>query len=216
MTTNPETYLLILSKNTIMQVRLGIVALWSILVSLPAAAQVIDSSQVSKWADIPVVEWQDFYSYPGRFRVRAPGTMEERVDTVQTAVGPIAYHTFTYVSPRREQYAENVFYMVSYCDYPPGTLHEDSTQLIRAFLDATVDEAVTAVRGELIYDNPIDYFDYPGRFWRIHYRGGDAVIKTKALLVGRRYYSIQTAMKREMALNRASDTFIDSFRLIGE
>lgn len=178
-------------------------------------AQVLDSTEVSEWVDIPVLEWEEFKSYDGQFRVRTPGPLRHRIDTVKTAVGPIAYHTFMFVMGK-EAYAENVFYMVSYCDYPEGALHADSTELISDFLDATVEEAVQAVRGELIYQQAVEVDGFPGRFWRIHYRDGGAIIKTKAFLVNRRYYQIQTAMTREMGLNRASDVFLDSFRIIGE
>lgn len=179
------------------------------------SAQQVDSAEVTEWVDIPVIEWEDYYSYDGGFRVRTPGPMEERVDTVDTPLGPIAYHSFMYIV-NDEEYAENVFYMVSYCDYPPGALHQDSTELLSEFFAATVSEAVRSVRGQLVYDNRQDYQDYPGHIWRIHFRGGDAVIKTRALVVNDRYYTIQTVMKREMALNRASDIFLDSFRLLQE
>lgn len=177
--------------------------------------QVIDSAEVKEWVDIPVIEWEDYYSYEGGFRVRTPGPMTERIDTIDTPLGRMAYHTFMYLV-NDEEYAENVFYMVSYCDYPPGALHQDSTGLLDEFFAATVSEAVRSVRGQLIYRNDFAYLDYPGHIWRIHFRGGDAVIKTKALIVDDRYYTIQTVMKREMALNRASDTFLDSFRLLRE
>jgi len=178
-------------------------------------AQVIDSAEVKEWVDIPIIEWKDYYSYDGGFRVRTPGPMTERVDTITTPLGPMAYHTFMHLV-NDEKYAENVFYMVSYCDYPPGALHQDSTDLLAEFFTATVSEAVRSVRGQLVYSDAIEYMDYPGHIWRIHFRGGDAVIKTKALIVDDRYYTIQTVMKREMVLNRASDTFLDSFRLLRE
>lgn len=184
--------------------------------SLPGVeAQVIDSAEVKEWVDIPVIEWEEYYSYEGGFRVRTPGPMTERVDTIATPLGSMAYHTYMYLV-NDEEYAENVFYMVSYCDYPPGALHQDSTELLTAFFAATVSEAVRSVRGQLVYSNAMEYQDYPGHIWRIHFRSGDAVIKTKALIVDDRYYTIQTVMKREMALNRASDTFLDSFRLLRE
>ena len=175
--------------------------------------QRLDSTEVNEWVDIPILKWTEFHSYDGGFRVRTPGSFTERIDTVKTAIGPIAYHSFMLVM-NKEAYAENVFYMVSYCDYPEGVLHNDSLELTTAFLDATIDEAVKAVRGELVYQQPIEINGFPGRFWRIHYRSGDAVIKTKAYVIHNRYYQIQTAMTQEMGLNKASDEFLDSFRII--
>ncbi len=198
-----------------MTVRILFTGILLITICVTGHTQRLDSTEVQEWVDIPILEWEEYYDYEGSFRVRTPGPFVQRVDTVKTPLGKLAYHTFMFVM-KNESYAENVFYMVNYCDYPPGALHQDSTELLAEFMDATVDEATRAVRGELVYQDDIDINEFPGRFWRIHYRGGDAVIKTKAFVVGNRYYQVQTAMTREMGLNRASDEFLDSFRLIGE
>lgn len=198
-----------------MTVRTLIISFLVFTICFPGQAQRLDSSEVKEWVDIPVLDWEEYNDYEGGFRVRTPGPFVQRVDTVKTPLGKLAYHTFMFVM-KNESYAENVFYMVNYCDYPPGALHQDSTELLTEFMDATVDEATRAVRGELVYQDGIEINEYPGRFWRIHYREGDAVIKTKAFVVGTRYYQVQTAMTREMGLNRASEEFLDSFRLIGE
>lgn len=156
--------------------------------------------------------WEEFKSYSGRFRVLLPGEMKEKLDTIPTSVGALAYHTF-YYQPS-EKNSDNLVYMVSFCDYPEFTIHSDSTELLREFFDATMDAARRSVRGELTYQDEIEQNGFPGRLWRIDYLDGKAVIKTKALVVGRRYYAVQTITFRNRSLNLSTDRFLDSFRLL--
>ncbi len=157
--------------------------------------------------------WEEFQSYEGRFRVLAPGPMEHKVDSVETPIGKLAYHTFFYQSPEADS-AENYFYMLSYCDYPEGALHADSTELLDEFFDATIESAVESVRGELIYSSERDHRNNPGRIWRIDYLNGQAVIKTWAVFADNRYYALQAVTVKGRSLNRAMDRFLDSFRLL--
>ena len=157
--------------------------------------------------------WEEFKSFSGRFRVLLPGEMVEKLDSIPTFVGTLAYHTFYYQSPQEED-SDNLVYMVSYCDYPEHTIHSDSTELLREFFDATMDAARRSVRGELTYQDEIEQSGFPGRLWRIDYLDGKAVIKTKALVVDRRYYAVQTITFRNRSLNLSTDRFLDSFRLL--
>ena len=111
------------------------------------------------------------------------------MDSIDTEIGTLAYHTFYYQED--EKTADNLFYMLSYCDYPEETVHSDSSALLIPFFDATIDAAVLSVDGELIYQDYIKKDDYPGMFWRIEYLENQAVIKTKAYVVANRFYSLQ-------------------------
>lgn len=157
--------------------------------------------------------WQETSSYEGRFRVLAPGPMLQKVDSIETPVGKLAYHVF-FQEPEAKDSADNLIYMVSYCDYPAFTLHSDSTELLEEFFETTIESAVESVGGELAYSSERPYREYPGRIWRIDYLEGQAVIKTRALVAGNRYYALQTATLRSRSLNTASERFMDSFRLL--
>lgn len=159
------------------------------------------------------LKWSEFSSYDGRFRLKTPGEMKEVVDSIETAIGLLAYHTFFHESAEVPS-TENLVYMVSYCDYPAQSMHSDSLELLDEFFEATIDAAVNSVRGELRYSDAISLKDYPGRIWRIDYLEGGAVIKTKAFFVGRRYYAIQTITTRSKSLNTDTDKFFDSFALL--
>ncbi len=158
--------------------------------------------------------WRDFNSYDGKFSILTLGDMTKKVDSIETAIGTLAYHTFFYQP--KEADADNVLYMLSYCDYPAGAIHSDSTDLLPDFFKETMDTATSSVHGELLYANNWNYKDYPGKVWRIDYLNGQAIIKTKACVVGRRYYALQTVTRKEKSLNFAADKFLDSFKLLSE
>jgi len=105
---------------------------------------------------------------------------------------------------------------VSYCDYPEGTVHSDSLDLLKDFFQATVESSVTSVNGELFYAADIKLGDHPGKLWRVNYRDNTAAIKTKAFVAGNRYYAVQAITLRDKSLNNAIDKFLDSFEIISE
>lgn len=161
---------------------------------------------------LPAQDWPAAVHYDGRFRVAAPAPLVERVDTIAVAVGPLPYHVLYYQSP--DLTADNLFYMVSYTDYPPGTAHADSTALLADFWAATVATSVESLRGELLYEAPAPFGDYPGHRWRVDYLEGQAIVKTWAFLRGNRYYALQTIALKEKSLNPSTERFFASFELL--
>ncbi|MEM9922114.1 MAG: hypothetical protein AAF990_28680 [Bacteroidota bacterium] len=157
-------------------------------------------------------KWEEFKSYDGRFRIMVPGPLELRTKQIETEIGDIYYHT--YMLQSNDDQADNLVYMISYCDYPEGSVHSDSTALLEEFFDTTVETAMSSVNGNLRYSSKVQLKDYPGRIWRIDYNDDQAVIKTKCFLVGSRYYSIQAITVKDRSLNPAMDRFFDSFELL--
>ena len=157
-------------------------------------------------------KWVEFLSYDGKFKVLAPGKLEENIDSLETPIGELAYHTFFYQNVAKS--AENVMYMISYCDYPQGGMHSDSIDLVHEFFEATIEEAVAAVKGELRYATEMNDLGFPGSLWRIDYLDGKIIIKTKAFVVNNRYYAIQTISFKDKHLNKLQDKFLDSFKLL--
>ena len=97
---------------------------------------------------VNVPEWTRFESEKGGFSVLAPGEMIEKTQEVETEIGQLTYHIFFH-KPDEDKTADNFLYMVSYCDYPDGSVHSDSTDLLADFFDATVESSVFSVNGEL-------------------------------------------------------------------
>lgn len=158
--------------------------------------------------------WRTYTSYDGGFKVETPGDMKEVINTGTTALGDLEYHVFVYRD--NEDDADNLMYMISYCDYPAGSIHSDSTEFVNDFLDATVESSAKSVNGSLVYSNDIKVKKYPGKLWRVDYGEGQGVIRTKAFIKGNRFYTIQTACNSNKSLNMSSDKFMDSFSLLNE
>jgi hypothetical protein len=161
----------------------------------------------------PKIPWAAYKSYEGKFTVMTPGgEMKEKQDTAKTPMGAIAYHLFFNQPEFRG--AENFFYMVSYCDYPPGSVHSDSTSMVEELFKETIKEAAFSINGDVIYQDDANFLGYPGKLWRIDYGRGKVTIKTRAYFVRNRFYTVQTVMPKTMALNPSSERFLESFRLL--
>ncbi len=158
--------------------------------------------------------WEEYKSFEGKFRVLVPGEMQVSERVIHTDIGEIKYITHYYQDTQRE--AENVMYMVTYCDYPEYTIHSDSTALIEDFFTNTVEAAVESVAGKLRYSDALNYKEFPGRHWRVDYRAGHATLKSRAFLVNNRFYTVQTATERGRSMNKATDDFFDSFAILVE
>jgi hypothetical protein len=158
--------------------------------------------------------WYDYTATAGKFKVKTPGAFSETTTKMKTGIGTLEYHTFTHES--KEKDADNIAYVVSYCDYPAGTVHADSTELADAFFEATIAASVSSVRGELMYTNDISTSHEPARLWRTDYHRGEYVIKTKAFLVKNRYYAAQVVTHRAKSLNPSVDIFLEGLKVIGD
>lgn len=159
-------------------------------------------------------KWKEYISYEGEFKVETPGEIKEVINTAETTLGQLEYHIFVHQDTDSD--ADNLMYMISYCDYPQGSIHSDSTELIKEFFDATIEESTKSVYGKLIYSNDIKVHNFPGKLWRVDYGEGRGIIRTKAFIKGNRFYTIQTACNRDKSLNMSSDKFMDSFYLLDE
>lgn len=154
-------------------------------------------------------KWVETRDLDGRFRVLTPADWEHRVDSVETAIGILAYHTFFLKAP--VDTADNDIYTLSYVDYPTGALHHDSTELVQEFLAATVESAVERMQGEILFDTERGHGAYPGRYWRIDYLDGSASVRTQAFVIDNRYYSLQTIGRTGRGLNSSTDKYFESF-----
>jgi hypothetical protein len=136
--------------------------------------------------------------------------LHKQVDTISTKLGELAYHTVFF---HREADKGVSLYKVSWCDYPAYTVHADSSDLVQAFFEATIESATEVVQGELIYKTPVRMDKFHGWKWRIHYNKGNAVLHSSACLVGNRYYLLQAASPRPYGLSPEIEQFLSSWRL---
>ena len=86
-------------------------------------------------------DWSEYKSFDGKFRVLVPAEMTAKVDSIQTEVGKLAYHTHLY-QPTDVKTGENLIYMVSYVDYPEHSIHSDSTEILDEFFENTIESGL--------------------------------------------------------------------------
>ncbi|MEM9931372.1 MAG: hypothetical protein AAF840_16270 [Bacteroidota bacterium] len=185
---------------------------FTLLIALPLVAQE-ETEAVDPFVswETKAADWERYAHLEGKFEVYTPGIFQEKIDSLDTPLGILAYHTFFFRPPSDE--ADNEVYMVSYVDYPLGTVHQDSTELLEALFTETQDAATSSLRGELLFSEAGFDAGKPFRYWRIDYLNGRASIRTKALVCDNRFYTVQTVTQREYGLNKSTDRFIDSFKV---
>ncbi|MEM0992112.1 MAG: hypothetical protein AAGI49_03705 [Bacteroidota bacterium] len=158
-----------------------------------------------------LTDWVKYESVDGQFELSTPDSLRLKIDTIETEIGDLYYHTlFT----QGDETVGNQVYMLSYCDYPEGTIHSDSTEILKDFFKTTIRTAAYMVDGELMYQTDDDSYGYPGKYWRVDYRNRQAVIKTHAFVADNRYYALQVVSTKALHVNKDTDRFFDSFELL--
>jgi hypothetical protein len=158
-----------------------------------------------------VGEWVLFVDPEGRFEVRMPEDIEESSQIIVTPIGDLKYIS---LSSDEKVGDDIVQYNLSFCDYPAGTFHEDSTELISLFLDETIAASVTSVTGELIYEDVARGRKQQGRIWKVVSEGHNRHFKNMALLDGDRFYNLQVIMPPEKTLDNNANEFFNSFKVM--
>ena len=191
---------------------LAVVFLLGLLSPLAAQTPMLAPTPDQSWER--QATWAERNDIDGRFKLLAPAELTHKIDTVETDLGQQAYHTFFLQAPDKDE-AENIIYAISYVDYPEGTLHHDSLELVSEFLTGTEEEAAVAVGGEVIYSSEKNISGFPARQWRIDYpsKGGTASARTLAGVANNRYYELKVFSLQASGLNKSADRFFDSVRL---
>lgn len=166
---------------------------------------------IAYFASLFNTDWKTYKDFNGRFSVEIPcETMNETQQTIPTPIGNIDYHSF--VCTPQDANAENKLYLVSYTEYPEGTIHPDSTDLIKTLYQETIQSATKSVNGTLTYETDINHKGVNGKFWRIDYNKGKAVMKSRAFIIKNRFYIIQVATIKARSRNVEADKFLDSLK----
>lgn len=154
-------------------------------------------------------EWKTFVDPNGMFEVDMPDSLKIDTSKVETQIGQL-----TFVALQADERYEDgeVKYLLSFCDYPAGIFPADSTELIAAFFDETVAGSVESSGGEVLYSVDEEAI-YPTRLWKITSVNGFH-IKSKALLVGDRYYCLQIISPEKLSVRINGDKFFNSFKVL--
>jgi len=143
------------------------------------------------------------------FRIFFPEKPTEAEQIIESGIGSVNQQTYYLNNDNGPVY----FYQLNYIEYPEGTIHSDSIDLMDDFYLETVHGAVEKFKGTLAYDTEIELNGVKGRMYRIDYMNNTLSLKTKVYVIRNRYYSIQAIYKKGQKIN-ALDRFFDSFDLI--
>lgn len=139
----------------------------------------------------------------------APDTLKYFPKTSKTELGELILHQY---SCRQELNNKIIKYTFQFCDYPQGTIHHDSLELLKDFFEATAESSAKTVFGNLDYSSVETINGYPGMIWRISFDQEKGLIKSKAFVKGNRYFNLKVEYPRTMSMERSIDEFMDSFR----
>ncbi len=171
------------------------------------------STFCSAFTLLPV--WKEYKSYQGKFSISLPdGDFTEKIIPIKTALGDLEQHTFYFTPVRLD--AENKFYQVTYIDYPEGTFHQDSTELRDLFYETSIDGAAQSVNGKVMYSENVALDGAKGKIWRIDYNKGNSIMKSKAFLIGNRFYTISVATQKARIRNLDMLKYLDSFKYLSK
>jgi len=155
-------------------------------------------------------QWIEYSSKESSFTVSVPFEMDHKEDLFLTDMGQIVFHSYR-CTPGKDD--RNAIYMVHHYSYPDSLLSLDTTGLIQELFQATIEESVKNLVGQLDYSTDVHYEEHPGILYRIKYNNGKAVVKSKAYVIEDEFYVLQVFATVDNSINDTMDVFLDSFRI---
>lgn len=156
-------------------------------------------------------DWIELKPENGNCSIQMPSQPTAQEKIVNSEIGELKTKMF-FLQPANGS-DENKLYGLSFADYPEGTIHSDSTNLLKDFFDNSRDQAIENVHGKLLSETIIKINGYPGRESRIDFKNGLAIIKHRTYLVKNRIYILQVITLTENSYNVSINRFLDSFKL---
>lgn len=153
-----------------------------------------------------------FVDETAKFKVRAPGVFLEKFQSISTDIGDMDVLTY-YHQPDIEE-APNYLYLINYIEYPKGSMHHDSTEVVSELFSKSVEEFNVSVSANSIYESQLTGESYPTYIFRSQYNEGFNIVKSKMLVFEHRFYFLQVFTTKPHSLNKEIDDFLDSFRIL--
>jgi len=151
-------------------------------------------------------DWRVVESGDGRFSVEMPGAPTEEVRSASTASGDIEVHAFRSAS-------HGVTYLLTFTDYPPDLVYENSTEaILRDFDPVHSSEFREPV---ILNDTQQLWQGFPARRVEILSHGGTLAVHMLVTFVGNRMYILMTTSEADDAALVQPDRFFDSFQAVG-
>ena len=157
--------------------------------------------------------WDNISPEECKCAILMPGKPEQAKRTINhPAYGKLTMN-FAILQPK-DSTDPNLVYMLSYTDYPTGTIHSDSTNTLESFFASSREGAIANVQGKLLSETIVNLSGYPGRELRINFKNGLALIRCRNYLVKNRLYTIQIITLTENNFNNSINKFLESFKLL--
>jgi len=162
-------------------------------------------------------EWSVYRPDDNSFTIEVPGKYELSTDTISTELGMIPV-TLIHHRCKLDNYCfhddPHSIYAMVHMDYPIGTFPADSTEMINAFLDETIENRRTEIGEDTIldYQADLDQDDYHGRIVRYTSPSRKALCKAKFIIYDDRLIALQVVSDKKQIQRKEVRQFLDSFR----
>jgi hypothetical protein len=155
-------------------------------------------------------QWEVFRPADQSFEILTPYPMKSGEKKLLTDVGEV--HPKTWICEGKKE-DDNYLYLIALIDYPDGTFHKDSVELVDELFKVSMDTHIQDLGGNLVYKADASLGFHKGLIYRASYNDNKLVAKCRLLLVGDRFYSLQVYTVSEKSLNDNISKFLNSFKV---
>ncbi len=168
----------------------------------PSALLIVFASliaQAQETAKQPGDSWVRFESRVGQFTILLPQMPAEKIDIVQTDVGPYTSHLFNAKLNR-------TVFVVGWVDYDRKFKFGAQSEL-----NANRDNFIKGIKGKLVSSNNTTFDGY--RSLEFTAETSDTVYKSRVFIVGRRPYQLITETSKGIDDSANITRFFESFKI---
>jgi hypothetical protein len=144
----------------------------------------------------------------GRFSVKAPVTLVEQLQTIDTGGGKIEAHTYTGEK-------DGISYVVAYTDFRQEIINQNDPL---EMLNTARDTMLSSIKGNLLLETRLTLGDAVGRELILGYTasdGAERVMRARIYLVKNRLYQVIAVADKGQEMADSITKFLDSFKLSG-
>jgi len=157
--------------------------------------------------------WINYKSKDKDYELLFPKKPLEKSQLMNSELGPIQMDMIYYEAINQET-EDNLFYSVIQMDYPENFLPKNQPEKIDSFFNASIQNSVVNVHGQLTYEKIISKKNFPGREMKVLFNEGKSVMNTRFFLVENRLIMLQVMTGVNKDFNKSINYFLDSFKLL--
>lgn len=153
-----------------------------------------------------IPSWHKVVSYRGAFAARMPDRPEEIMEQLPVEGGNVTVRLYKF-----EDRALNIFYLVSFYDYPEWYTLEDQP----GFFRQVISRSVSRSGGILLLERDISNDQFKGKEIEIQV-DEDYTIRVRFYMVGNRMYQVALGATGRKAYSKQNEAFLRSFRILDQ